>query len=247
MQKGIELLRTIARVQWQHILRGGHLAMDEVPMKAGRIDTTSRTASKMKQTYFWPIYGEDDEVAFTWSAGRGMAYVIEQLSGFTGTLLTDGYPAYNSVVKKLNEQAHNVVHAGCWAHCRRMFEFALEDAPNEAQHALDIISKMYQVEKRIRENNMSYPDIQRMRTAYSTPVVDDFFTWLFEQRQRPEILPKSKMGKALYYAHNRQTKLKIYLTQPDVPVDTNHLERALRVVPLGRNNFKFCWTELGAE
>ena len=247
MQKGIELLRPIARAQWQHILSGGHLAMDEVPMKAGRIETTSRTASKMKQTYFWPIYGEDDEVAFTWSAGRGMAHAIEQLNGFTGTLLTDGYPAYNSVVKKLNEQASNVVHAGCWAHCRRMFENALEDAANDAQYALDIIAKLYQVETRIRENDMGYPDIQRMRSAYSTPIVEDFFTWLFEQRQRPEILPKSKMGKALYYAHNQQTKLKIYLTQPDVPIDTNHLERALRVVPLGRNNFKFCWTELGAE
>ncbi len=250
IQKGIELLRPIARAQWQHILSGSHLAMDEVPMKAGRIDTTSPTASKMKQTYFWPIYGQDDEVAFTWSAGRGMAHAVEQLSGFTGTLLTDGYPAYNSVVKKLNEQyasPASIIHAGCWAHCRRMFEHALEEMQVEAQYAIDTIATLYQIETRIRENKMSEQEIVTLRGNESHIIIKTFFTWVFEQRQRPEILPKSRMGKALYYAHNQQTKLEVYLTHPDVLIDTNHLERALRVIPLGRNNFKFCWTELGAE
>ena len=30
-------------------------------------------------------------------------------------------------------------------------------------------------------------------------------------------------------------------------MDTNHLERALRVILMGRKNYLFCWTELGAE
>ena len=30
-------------------------------------------------------------------------------------------------------------------------------------------------------------------------------------------------------------------------MDTSHLERALRVIPMGRKNDLFCWTELGAE
>ena len=30
-------------------------------------------------------------------------------------------------------------------------------------------------------------------------------------------------------------------------MDTNHLERALRVISRGRNNWIFCWTEVGAE
>ncbi len=28
---------------------------------------------------------------------------------------------------------------------------------------------------------------------------------------------------------------------------TNHLERALRVIPMGRSNWNFCWVELGAK
>jgi hypothetical protein len=39
----------------------------------------------------------------------------------------------------------------------------------------------------------------------------------------------------------------VFLTDPDVPIDTNHLERALRVIPMGRKSWLFCWTELGAK
>ncbi|MCE2596717.1 IS66 family transposase [Motilimonas cestriensis] len=39
----------------------------------------------MKKAYFWPIYGEQDEIAITWSTGRGMLYVQQQLTDFTGS------------------------------------------------------------------------------------------------------------------------------------------------------------------
>ena len=45
----------------------------------------------------------------------------------------------------------------------------------------------------------------------------------------------------------RTNKLKVFLSNPLVPIDTNHLERALRVIPMGRKNYLFCWSELGAE
>ena len=32
-----------------------------------------------------------------------------------------------------------------------------------------------------------------------------------------------------------------------MPIDTNHLERALRPIPMGRKNWLFCWTEIGAQ
>ena len=49
------------------------------------------------------------------------------------------------------------------------------------------------------------------------------------------------------YAHERREGLEAYLNDPDVPIDTNHLERALRAIPMGRKNWLFCWTETGAE
>ncbi len=247
VKKGIELLRPIERAQWRNILSGSDIAMDEVPMKAGRVNTTSRKTSRMKQTYFWPIYGEQDEVAFTWSKSRGMAHAMEQLQGFNGTLLTDGYSAYTSVVKKLNQLDQNITHASCWAHLRRMFEKAFESAPEEAQLALDMIAKLYQVETHIREKGMAADDITSTRVKHSEPIIAEFFNWIYEQRQRLDLLPKHPLTKALNYAHNRHAQMKVYLTHPQVAIDTNHLERALRVIPMGRKNHLFCWTELGAE
>jgi transposase len=103
IQKGIELLRPIAKAQWQHILQSNILAMDEVPIKAGRTKGAGRKPGHMKQTYFWPLYGDSDEVAFTWSNSRGMLHAQAQLQDFTGTLLTDGYAAYTKTVEQLNQ------------------------------------------------------------------------------------------------------------------------------------------------
>ena len=60
-------------------------------------------------------------------------------------------------------------------------------------------------------------------------------------------MPSNPLTKALKYALARVDSLKVFLGDPDVPIDTNHLERALRPIPMGRKNYLFCWTELGAK
>ncbi len=61
------------------------------------------------------------------------------------------------------------------------------------------------------------------------------------------ILPSSPLLAALSYIRDRRTGLSVYLDDPDVAIDTNHLERALRVIPMGCRNWLFAWTELGAK
>ena len=52
-------------------------------------------------------------------------------------------------------------------------------------------------------------------------------------------------GEMAEWAQNNA--LEVCLSDPDVPIDTNHLERGIRAIPMGRRNRLFCWTELGAE
>ena len=47
--------------------------------------------------------------------------------------------------------------------------------------------------------------------------------------------------------HKREEALRVYLDNPAVAIDTNHLERGLLCIPMGRKNWMFCWTEEGAE
>ena len=242
MQKGIALLKPIYEAQWRHILQSKVLAMDEVPMKAGR-----KSKGKMQQTYFWPLYGEDDEVAFTWSRSRGYQHAVNQLTGFNGTLLTDGYTAYDKAVSALNNKEANITHAACWAHSRRAFEKGQKMEPDTTQQALALIGKLYALEKKCRLQNVTADALLAYRQKHCEPVVNQFFSWVYDQSQRVDLLPSNPLSKALLYVSERTEKLKRFLGNPHLQLDTNHLERALRVIPMGRKNYLFCWSELGAE
>src|SRR4029453_1949139 len=58
---------------------------------------------------------------------------------------------------------------------------------------------------------------------------------------------ENPLSKGLAYVRERRAALEVFLTDPDVPMDTNHLERTLRAIPMGKKNWLFCWTEVGAQ
>ena len=52
--------------------------------------------------------------------------------------------------------------------------------------------------------------------------------------------PKDPLLKVIGYARNHRIGLEVCLQDPDVPIDTNHLERCIRPTALGRRNGMFC-------
>ena len=103
------------------------------------------------------------------------------------------------------------------------------------------------MEERIREQKLNAARKRDYRLTQAKPIVEQFFAWVNRQFEALGLLPSNPLTKALAYARERRGALEVYLTDPDVPIDTNHLERALRVIPMGRKNWNFCWTELGAR
>ena len=237
VQRSVDLLRPIHDAQWQHILQSKVLAMDETPIKAGKAGK-----GKLKTTWYWPVYGEDDEICFTWSTSRGSDHVKAQLGDFAGTLLSDGYAAYDAYARS----QPGVTQAQCWAHTRRYFERAQDSDPAAAE-ALERIGALYRVEAQIREQGLEGQAKLAYRARHAHPAVDAFFAWCHAQRQRIDLVNSAPLAKALVYAQNHHAQLQVYLGDPDVPIDTNHLERALRVIPMGRKNWLFNWTEVGAQ
>jgi transposase/regulator of replication initiation timing len=239
VKRAIELLRPIVDSQLAHLLQSKVLAMDETPIKAGR-----KNKGKMQQAYFWPIYGEEDEIVFTYNRSRGRQQIEATLATqFQGTLVTDGYAAYARYVEK----TAGVTHAQCWIHSRRKFVEAESSSPQEVAIALEFIGQLYQCEKHIQTQQLNGDKKHQYRLTHSKPVVDAFYNWCQQQCQRHDLTPTHPLTKALNYVRHRETALRVFLEDPDVPMDTNHLERALRPIPMGRKNWLFCWTELGAE
>jgi transposase len=240
VQQGVSLLEPIYAAQLDSIRASRVVSMDETPIKAGRAGH-----GKMKTAYFWPLYGEHDEVCFPFFPSRAHEHVRAVLGVARApgsVLLSDGYGAYESYAKKLD-----LTHAQCWSHCRREFFEAEAIEPDRVREALRQIAALYGVEEEIREHKLVGKAKQLHRLTYSKPRVEVFFDWVERQLQDQALLPSSPFTKALGDAHHRRAALEVFLTDPDVPIDTNHLERALRVVPMGRRNWLFCWTELGAE
>lgn len=236
--RAIDLLSPIVDAQLGNVLQSRLLAMDETPIKAGR-----QEKGKMHQAYFWPLFGDQNEIIFTYTSNHNHDCVTDILGDFSGTLLSDGYAAY----QRYAEKRENVTHAQCWSHSRRYFERALEAEPEAAEEALALIGVLYQHEKKIRVRSLTGPKKLAYRTKHSEPIVNSFWQWCEQQCHRADLLPKSPLSKALNYVMNRQASLQVFLSDPDVPLDTNHLERALRPIPMGRRNWLFCWTEIGAK
>lgn len=82
------------------------------------------------------------------------------------------------------------------------------------------------------------------RLAHAKPLVQRFFAWVDAQFERQGLLPSSPFTRAPAYARERRAGLEVYLNDLDVQIDTNHLERALRVIPMGRKNWMFSGTEV---
>ena len=75
VKRAIALLRPIVDAQTQSVLRSRVLAIDETPVKSGHQGRAGPQRGKMKSGWFWPLYGDADEVVFTYSNSRGRAHI----------------------------------------------------------------------------------------------------------------------------------------------------------------------------
>ena len=239
VHRSVDLLEPIYHALLSSILQSRVITMDETPIKA----ILDRKKHKMKTGYFWPVYGDQEEIAFLFAPSRASPVVKEVLGSYGGTLLSDGYKVYDSYAKA----TPGIVHAQCWTHTRRKFEGAQGVEPELCKIALDEIGKLYEVEDYIRTHGLKKEAKAGYRAEHSKPVVDQFFVWLQDTFQQRILLPTNPFTVAANYALERETALRVFLEDPNVPIDTNHIERQIRPVAIGRKNWLFCWTEIGAR
>jgi outer membrane biogenesis lipoprotein LolB len=90
------------------------------------------------------------------------------------------------------------------------------------------------LEATIRAREFDTNEVTAWRQTYSAPIVEAFFDWVAEQRQDAGLLPSNPLSKALARVADREAALRVVLTNGAVQIDTNHLERGLRVIPMGR-------------
>ena len=118
--------------------------MDETPIKAGRAGP-----GKMKGGYFWPVYGERDEICFAYHEGV-VANTLRRPWGPTHR--PRGGAAHRRLrgLRTLRTKMRAHARAMLGALEKKFFE-AQSIEPERATQALEMIGQLYAVEQHIRE------------------------------------------------------------------------------------------------
>jgi len=221
-----ELIEPIYHALLSSVLQSQVLTVDEPPTPAG---ISPGKPGKMRNAYFWALHGDKKEVAFLFSPSRARKVLDTALESFQGTLLSDGYAAYESYVKEM--RPGELTHAQCWVHTRRNFIEAERFMPQKTSVVIDWIQKLYQVEEEISTGELDQR--KRIRQEISKPIVDELFSFFKQEQESSALLPSNPFLKAVEYALAREQELRVFLDDPAVPMDTNHVERALRPPAIG--------------
>jgi hypothetical protein len=164
------------------------------------------------------------------------------LQDFKGYLQTDGYAGYEKVGKQ-----EKVKPVACLAHIRSKFKEAEANDPARATTALSYIQMLYAVERTALEEDLSPAQRKALRIEKALPVFNKMGEWLSEEILKPEVLPKSTIGKAIGYALQRWQTMAAYFEDGHLEIDNNLIENAIRGVALGRKNYLFAGSHEAAQ
>jgi len=228
--------------------------LSEIQMRSGYIHADETTLQVLKEknkkaqskSYIWLRVSDKEYpiVLMNYSSTRGAVTPEKLFEDFQGYLQTDGYPGYNSVAEQ-----EGIIQLGCWAHVRRKFADILkykydEGSKKLATKAIDLIAKLYKIEKEIKDKppNEKYT----IRQEKSAPIIKHISEWI-ETDEVTSIFSKSKIYEAFRYLRNQFPNLSVYLENGELNIDNNPAENHVRPIAVGRKNWLFATSTKGAH
>jgi transposase len=198
----------------------------------------------------WWVWGtaREDAVVYRFLDSRSQVSARAVLEGYEGTVMADGYGAYEALRKAGG--GFRLVH--CWAHVRRKAVECEANFPRESREMIDQIGALYEIERQVpragpeatEEERAERLDlIAKLRRERSRPIVDGFRAWAAAQL----VLPESGLGRAIGYMLGLWDGLVAFLDDPRVPLDNNLIERGMRGVVLSRKNHYGSKSRRGTE
>lgn len=230
---------------WEDVRRSPVILMDETTVQV--LHEMNRSAES--QSYMWLTCGYDTGqkiVLFHYHPTRKKLVAEEALKGFSGYLQTDGYEGYTAVGER-----DGITHVGCFAHIRRAFVDAQKvcGPGGKADEMIELIAKVYAIERRLRERYEkqeldAHAFIEKRKRELES-VFTEIRLWL--SKMSLSVAPSTKLGEAIRYAQGQLEKAVRFVDHELLTPDTNRAENAIRPFVVGRKNWEFCNTPLGAH
>ena len=196
------------------------------------------------KSYMWLYrtgqYDGPPIVLYEYQPSRKAEHAEKFLEDFSGYLHADGCRGYH----KLPE---NIRVVGCWAHARRKIDEALNALPTDkrkgtaALTGLEYCNKLFAWEEQFK--GLPPEERRKQRLKEEKPILDALLAWA----DSVSAAPKSALGKALHYLKEQWPYLLRYLEDGRLELSNNRAERSIKSFVIGRKNFLFANTPLGAQ
>ncbi len=214
---------------------------------------------KSKTWWLWVLAGAAGVVCDL-QPSRGSESCKALLDGFSGILVADGYGVYASLEKAFTHDGEQLSLDGnhlpqpdftlamCWMHARRGFIKAEKKGSVDAAEPLELIGELYAIEALAKERADGDADAliehrRGLRKERSADLVTKLEVWCASKR----VLPGTQLDQAIKFVKARWPSLKVFLTDPRVPLDNGEAERQIRGPVVGRKNYYGTRSERGAR
>ena len=225
------------------IMESHHIHCDETPF----------IMPQHSKEYMWVFHspgGSDTHPLFLYEylGGRSGEVLEKYLSGYQGTLVTDGYQPYHTLMKK----SDRIQVAGCYAHARRKFTEIIKVVKKNtpltpgqavAAEAVKRIDAMYHLDNMYKESSAKERLDNRQRSV--KPLVDAYFAWLKTLQGKSNA--SSKLKEAINYSINQEIYLRRFLEDPLLPLDNNDAERSIKSFCVGKHSWHIIDSTKGAK
>jgi transposase len=188
-------------------------------------------------------------VWFAYSPDRKGAHPQHHLRDFAGLLQTDAYAGFDAIAERAPRKASADARAQrvlCLGHARRRFNdlYVAVNSP-VAFEALQRIGELYRIEREIK--GCTPQERYRVRQEQAVPLLQALHAWLTNTLVK--VSKSSALARAIRYTIKEAhwPALTYYCKDGRAQIDNLVVERQIRPVALGRNNFLFAGSDAGGE
>lgn len=163
---------------------------------------------------------------------------LEFLKDFKGIVQADAAGGFDALFEDGQR-----IEAGCSAHSRRKY-FEAEFTETEVRAVvLDIYRDLYNIEREIKDKPAQFR--LAMRRRKSKPLMKRLRSVI--TRAKEKFTPAHELMKAINYTLKHWKALTRFLKNPDIAIDNNESERAIKCWVLVRKNSLFAGSDNGAK
>lgn len=228
----------------QLLLTPGSMLFSDETTEQVRVYNQQKGKYEYRKQYIWGIKNPDRKIAYYLydNGSRSMKVAQKFFAGFRGSVTTDGYNVY----KMFEREDSSITRYGCMAHVRRKFVDALQTDHRSAD-IINLISNLYWVEADCRINLLSEDERRMERQKRAIPILAEIWQMIKPVFDQTRGDTANLFLKAVRYAVNEWEAVSRYVQNGKAEIDNNTAERMMKPICMGRKNYLFCGSELGAK